>query len=631
MATTENFVFGDGGDTYSFSFPYLKTEDVRVELQEYDDTQPVGDKIISRSSTSAFTIPAGNPTQIIFNAIGADTVYQTADGNVREESDPGEYPVRIRIYRATQPDATPATFFAGSAIRAQDLNDNFDQILYIMQEKENALISIQTGGIGDNVISTSAIQDDAVDANILRDSVSDDSNRAVTTNHIRDNAVTTAKIDNDAVTTAELASDLTIDLASGTVDSPSLTFDANTGLYSPGEDQVAISTNGTQRLLIANNGWVGVGVTPASVFHVKNPQPSIILENNGGIGSGLVFKTTGNATSDFVITAGSSGSGFYSNQHKFYNVAGTAEYMCLDSDGRLLVGTTSASGSAKLQVAGDITATGDATIGSLNGGPLSGARNRIINGDMRIDQRNDGASVSSGINSLTYTVDRWSVAASNAAVTVQRLGTAAEYYLNVTGAASVTACNIRHRIESKNIADLAGSTVTLSFKCSSSSLTSLSTALVYADSVDNFATGTVISSVNISITSTPTIYSTSFSLPANAANGVQVIFSLGAFTSGTFTLTDVQLEPGSIVTPFERRSYGDELALCQRYYESIGATYSIASQANVVNFWHSFKVTKRADPTVTGSRTFTGITVQGFSAYTDSSTTTTVDNASAEL
>jgi hypothetical protein len=228
-------------------------------------------------------------------------------------------------------------------------------------------------------------------------------------------------------------------------------------------------------------------------------------------------------------------------------------------------------------------------------------------------------------------VDRWSVAASNAAVTVQRLGTAAEYYLNVTGAASVTACNIRHRIESKNIADLAGSTVTLSFKCSSSSLTSLSTALVYADSVDNFATGTVISSVNISITSTPTIYSTSFSLPANAANGVQVIFSLGAFTSGTFTLTDVQLEPGSIVTPFERRSYGDELALCQRYYESIGATYSIASQANVVNFWHSFKVTKRADPTVTGSRTFTGITVQGFSAYTDSSTTTTVDNASAEL
>jgi len=212
MATTENFVFGDGGDTYSFSFPYLKTEDVRVELQEYDATQPAGDQIISRSSISAFTIPAGNPTQIIFNAIGADTVYQTApDGDVKVTSTNG-YPVRIRIYRATAPDATPATFFAGSAIRAQDLNDNFDQILYIMQEKENALISIQTGGIGDNVISTSAIQDDAVDANKLRDSVSVDGNRAVTTNHIRDNAVTTAKIATNAVTAAELA-DNSVDTA----------------------------------------------------------------------------------------------------------------------------------------------------------------------------------------------------------------------------------------------------------------------------------------------------------------------------------------------------------------------------------------------------------------------------------
>ena len=204
MATTENLVFGDGGDTYSFSFPYLKTEDVRVELQEFDASQPVGDQIISRLTTQAFTIPVGNPTTIIFDAIGVDTVYQTApDGDVRVTSTNG-YPVRIRIYRFTQADAIPSTFFAGSAIRAQDLNDNFDQILYIMQEKENALISIQTGGIGDNTIPTSAIKDDAVDSNKLRDSISTDSDRAVTTNHIRDNAITTAKIATNAVTTAKL-------------------------------------------------------------------------------------------------------------------------------------------------------------------------------------------------------------------------------------------------------------------------------------------------------------------------------------------------------------------------------------------------------------------------------------------
>ena len=281
MATTENFVFGDGGDTYSFSFPYLKTEDVRVELQEYDATQPAGDRIISRSSISAFTIPAGNPTQIIFNAIGADTVYQTApDGDVKVTSTNG-YPVRIRIYRVTAPDATPATFFAGSAIRAQDLNDNFDQILYIMQEKENALISIQTGGIGDNVISTSAIQDDAVDATKLRDSVSVDSNRAVTTNHIRDNAVTTAK----------LASNLTIDLASGTAGLPSLTFDANTGLYRPGAGQVAISTNGTQRLLIDSSGNVKID---SNTFYVDATNNRVGLRTSSPEGT---LNVQGDATS----------------------------------------------------------------------------------------------------------------------------------------------------------------------------------------------------------------------------------------------------------------------------------------------------------------------------------------------
>lgn len=207
MATTENYVFGNGGNTYSFSFPYLKTEDVRVEFQEFDSTQTPGNQIISRSQNTAFTIPPGNPTTIVFDAIGASTTYQTSpNGNVRVTSTNG-YPVRIRIYRATQADATPSTFFAGSAIRAQDLNDNFDQILYIMQEKENALLSIQTGGIGDNVIATSALQDDSVDASKLRDSVSTDAERAVTTNHIRNNAVTTAKLAANAVTAVELAND----------------------------------------------------------------------------------------------------------------------------------------------------------------------------------------------------------------------------------------------------------------------------------------------------------------------------------------------------------------------------------------------------------------------------------------
>jgi hypothetical protein len=204
MAITENFIPGNGGNTYNFSFPYLKTEDVRVELQEYDPAQPEGNQVISVDDTAAFTIDPLNPTQIEFSAIGADTVYQTApDGDVKVTSTNGKA-VRVRIYRVTPPDSTPATFFSGSAIRAQDLNGNFEQTLYIIQEKENQLTNIKTEYIQEGAISTDLLQDDSVTAAKLRDSASVDGDRAVTTNHIRDNAVTTAKINNLAVTTDKI-------------------------------------------------------------------------------------------------------------------------------------------------------------------------------------------------------------------------------------------------------------------------------------------------------------------------------------------------------------------------------------------------------------------------------------------
>ena len=64
-----------------------------------------------------------------------------------------------------------------------------------------------------------------------------------------------------SVTTAKLSSNLTVDLASGTAASPSLTFDSNTGLYSPGEDQVGIATGGTGRMFIDSSGRLLVGTS----------------------------------------------------------------------------------------------------------------------------------------------------------------------------------------------------------------------------------------------------------------------------------------------------------------------------------------------------------------------------------
>ena len=240
------------------------------------------------------------------------------------------------------------------------------------------------------------------------------------------------------------------------------------------------------------------------------------------------------------------------------------------------------------------------TVSQINGGQLAGTRNRIINGAMAIDQRNAGVSVSSGIGAITYVTDRWSVAASGAAVTAQRQGTAASYWLNITGAASNTITNIRQRIEALNIADLANRTVTLSFICSSSTATSVSAQVSCASALDNFATVTNTQSFVRTITSTGTLYTATFTLPSQATNGVEVLFSLANFTSGTFALSDVQLELGTVATSFERRSFGQELALCQRYYEA-GTIGAFASATNTHHLGAPcfYKVTKRAAPTIT--------------------------------
>jgi len=83
----------------------------------------------------------------------------------------------------------------------------------------------------------------------------------------------------------------------------------------------------------------------------------------------------------------------------------------------------------------------------------------------------------------------------------------------------------------------------------------------------------------------------------NATGATSVVGTNGA----TFYITGVQLEVGSSATGFEYRQYGQEFALCQRYYEVCSTTYLQAAQAgggsNIVT--GQYRVTKRATPTLT--------------------------------
>jgi len=78
--------------------------------------------------------------------------------------------------------------------------------------------------------------------------------------------------------------------------------------------------------------------------------------------------------------------------------------------------------------------------------------------------------------------------------------------------------------------------------------------------------------------------------------------SWGLTAGATFDLTGVQLEVGSVATPFEHRSYGEELALCQRYYERYDGNvyfFDVNDPAIAQSLHMGFRTTKRAAPTIT--------------------------------
>jgi hypothetical protein len=254
-----------------------------------------------------------------------------------------------------------------------------------------------------------------------------------------------------------------------------------------------------------------------------------------------------------------------------------------------------------------------ATLASINGGPISGARNRIINGGINIDQRNNGAAQTFTAGAaLAYSVDRWYGYCTGANVTGQQVAgaTAGQFRYRFTGAASVTAIGFAQRIEQINSADLAGGTATLSVDLANGLLTTVTWTAFYANTADTFGTlavptRTQIATGTFTVNSTVTRYSAQISIPAAATTGIEIRFTVGAQTSGTWTIGDVQLEEGTVATPFERRSCGQELALCQRYYwEGLplaGANFAAYANGSVASWIVTFPVTMRAAPTCTNS------------------------------
>jgi len=214
---------------------------------------------------------------------------------------------------------------------------------------------------------------------------------------------------------------------------------------------------------------------------------------------------------------------------------------------------------------------------AYDGGAFS-FRNKLINGDMRIDQRNAGAVSTNILANYTYSVDRWTIGSSGSATTSQRITdpTTGLYSLRITGATGNTSISFNQRIESQNSLELVNKVVNLSFDSFASTNTTLQWIIQYPTATDNWSSdglGTTIASGSVNVTTTRTTFNTGpISLDTNVSKGLLVRFVVLNHTSGrTINLTNVQLEVGPTATPFEYRPIGTELALCQRYFEIVGS------------------------------------------------------------
>lgn len=231
--------------------------------------------------------------------------------------------------------------------------------------------------------------------------------------------------------------------------------------------------------------------------------------------------------------------------------------------------------------------------------PHAGLRNMVHNGNFTIDQRGNAATHSVSTASYLYYLDRWFSSIQGAAITGQVVSGSGTSRFNyrLTGAVGNTGFTLGQRIESININHLASAAAILQFKVASNALTTLTYTVSYANTVDahgtlSSPTTTTIVTGTVPVTATLTRQTVSFNLPANAVNGVQINFSGGALVATqTFTFADIQLEAGSVATPFETRPHNVEMALCQRYINGFTtSTYDAAAATGTTTVANGYNI-----------------------------------------
>lgn len=314
----------------------------------------------------------------------------------------------------------------------------------------------------------------------------------------------------------------------------------------------------------------------------------------------------------------------------------------------------------------DMGGNGLVDVVSINGGQIAGFRNIIINGNFDIWQR--GTSLSG----FGYLADRWQVQGAGSTFVQSRQTFALgqtdvprepEYFhrtvvTSVAGAANYAV--FVQRIE--DVRTFAGQNVVLSFWAKANASKNACVEFVQLFGSGGSTQVNVSPSNTIALTTSWQKFTVTKSIPSisgktiGSDNNDCFIFhlwldagsnfnarlnSLGQ-QSGTFDIAQVQLEAGDNATPFEHRSIGQELALCQRYYETgTLKNYRTGMETGYLVASMTFRSVKRAAPSLVFSgapigavlpTTIEWVNTDSFGVYGSSSYGLTFSwTASAEL
>jgi hypothetical protein len=320
----------------------------------------------------------------------------------------------------------------------------------------------------------------------------------------------------------------------------------------------------------------------------------------------------------------------------------------------------------------NVLTTGDLQGASINGGPLAGFRNAIINGNFDIWQRG------TSFTGLEYTADRWNSNRTGTTHTVTRQAFTVgqttvpgepTYFCRTVVSSVAGAGNVAlllQRIE--GVRTFAGQQVTINFWAKADATKNIAVELE-----QNFGTGgspsavvTTIGTTKVSIGTTfqkvtvtvtvPSISGKTLGTDNNDFVALNIWFDAGSTfnsrtdtlgqQSGTFDIAQVQVEPGPIATTFERRPIGTELNLCQRYFQlgdmkfwgyntsggNLGQRVSFNTQMRVgPSVTTSSLVTANVSSVIVESASASGLLVLGVVALTGEGAFSLDFAASAEL